>query len=1307
MEATGTNLTPAPELEQLLNAEGDDFLIATYLLLLSRRPDPKGFQHYRRMPLRSRSDKLRVLLDIYRSPEARQRGTVVEGLEEEERPAMRRKIALPWVHGSGGRNLHVAGQPELGRRLLETERRLASLEAEMARQRAAMSLLEQSYRELARASNSATAPALIEASSSRPASVQPAEAEVRQGGQAKAAPSARLNIEAYFMAPASAEYQDAGGTFTNLMHYIWSSRMDLQQVFDLATQAGRIEYKKWFLMCAREEYRLTRAVFPDALIEELIALGGDAASAALLVRDLPIREAATSSEHPTEAAGANLIGYAFGEFGMGEHVRMVARALDTSDYPFTILDQQVGIHGQSDLTVRHWVGDAAKYGINVFHVNADVFPPLYFNLGRDLFVDHHNIGFWAWELAQCPEEFGTAMNMVDEIWAISEFVADSFRTRSPVPVYSMPLAVTVPQLPVGKYTKQYFGLPEGKFAFLFTFDAASYLDRKNPFAAVRAFRIAARELGDSAVLVLKTMNTNLAGGLWHQLVAEIGDDPRIIVLSQRLTREEVFGLYAATDAFVSLHRSEGFGRCVAEAMSYGKPVIVTDYSGTSEFAKPHTACLVEYTLVPVPENAYPFWRHQVWADPSADDAAKWMVRVVRDSGFRERIAEAGRKYVLDRFNEEVVGKKYAARLREIEAQRVLSDAPKVAAAAPPEIMGSLDAPLAERTVERGDLVEVEGWACSEVGVTAVMVLVDGERAGEAHYGTLRPDVAGAYPHIQNAGRSGFCFRLASADLTAGRHEVSAHALTPTGHAQIWTARIEVADSRRYEGWREQHLLSVHGQGRFAYSARSAMEILVIPGQDAAALPITLAALHGQCVDVLPVTVIAAAWGGDRGDLLLEFPKLDLRWVPWSGAAACVAARPASWWTVIASGVELHPGALARFARSAAETDADFLYSDHEFRNGGGLIPVLKPGWSPLLLEGVDYIGGAWVARGARLLHALRQFSPGAAAQCSYALLRGMERQPGGVAHIPEILHLCAAAEPARPRTVVRAPVEGRVTIVVPTCLGDEALFTRCLDSLQECTHADVEVIVITNNTDAAHASAFLSKWPVKALHWDAPFNWSAVNNLGARAATGDYLLFLNDDVEITNPDWITVLLQTLVEQNAGAVGPLLLYPNGTVQHAGIAFTRNTAASARHLFQFVPPKMASCGWLLDHPREVAAVTGACLLTRRSTFLDIGGFDESLALVCNDADYCLRLKARGLRVIVDPTVSLIHHEGVSREGLPETKDVAVFSARWDAMLEEGDPYFHPRLDAARNDWALDSNAIHACGVRMVGHDESMKH
>jgi O-antigen biosynthesis protein len=203
------------------------------------------------------------------------------------------------------------------------------------------------------------------------------------------------------------------------------------------------------------------------------------------------------------------------------------------------------------------------------------------------------------------------------------------------------------------------------------------------------------------------------------------------------------------------------------------------------------------------------------------------------------------------------------------------------------------------------------------------------------------------------------------------------------------------------------------------------------------------------------------------------------------------------------------------------------------------------------------------------------------------------------------------------------------------------------------------------------------------------------------------LLFLNDDIEITNQDWLSVLLQTLVEQDAGAVGPLLLYPNGTVQHAGIAFTGNNAASARHLFQFVPPKTASCGWLLDHPREVAAVTGACLLTRRSTFLDRGGFDESLALVCNDADYCLRLKASGLRVIVDPTVSLIHHEGVSREGLPETKDVALFGARWDAVLEPGDPYFHPRLDAARNDWALDPHATQGFGVRISGPNQSMKH
>src|SRR5262245_58905199 len=185
-------------------------------------------------------------------------------------------------------------------------------------------------------------------------------------------------------------------------------------------------------------------------------------------------------------------------------------------------------------------------------------------------------GYWSWKLQGCPEEFDVSLDLVEDVWANSQFAADAFRTRAKVPVFSMPLAVKAPALSRSDFTKKRYGLPTDKFAFIFTFDAASQIDRKNPIDVVRAFNRAFPSGDERVHLVFKTMNSGHGGLLWRQFLDEIGDSPRITLINERLSRESVLGLNIACDAFVSLHRSEGFGLCIAEAMSSGKPVITTN-----------------------------------------------------------------------------------------------------------------------------------------------------------------------------------------------------------------------------------------------------------------------------------------------------------------------------------------------------------------------------------------------------------------------------------------------------------------------------------------------------------------------------------------------------------------------------------------------------------------------------------------------------------------------------------------------------------------------------------------------------------
>jgi glycosyltransferase involved in cell wall biosynthesis len=152
-------------------------------------------------------------------------------------------------------------------------------------------------------------------------------------------------------------------------------------------------------------------------------------------------------------------------------------------------------------------------------------------------------------------------------------------------------------------------------------------------------------------------------------MGEVAMDRRIAIMNRRLSRDEVLGLNSVCDAFVSLHRAEGFGLSLAEAMLLGKPVIATDYSGSRNFACVGTACVVNYKLVTVPEGSYLFWQDQVWAEPDVEHAAVLMRRLLNDDPYREHIARSGQRFVLDNFNEKTIGARYAARLDELKRNR--------------------------------------------------------------------------------------------------------------------------------------------------------------------------------------------------------------------------------------------------------------------------------------------------------------------------------------------------------------------------------------------------------------------------------------------------------------------------------------------------------------------------------------------------------------------------------------------------------------------------------------------------------------
>lgn len=499
---------------------------------------------------------------------------------------------------------------------------------------------------------------------------------------------------------------------SNLMYLIWSSRRDLQVAFDLRTVEGQQGLIQWYEVSVFREYGMTpqtNGKNPGA------AFNGGAAKKSPQIRlhtwmrrlegalvpigkrmPAPIRETgktfwshiftllARSVEHIYSHAlfnrrtqsevqtdddinghlGANLIGYVNAELGMGEHVRMSAAAFDTTDIKFGVLNFNVAVVSRQEASLdcgRLITGNV--YRANIFHINADQMVNAYCYLGRSFFVNRYNIGYWAWELEKCPDALRPMIEMVDEIWAPSRFIQSSFAEKTSKPVEYMPLCVTIPPFKARRRTD--FGLPENHFLFLFAFDFLSHIDRKNPFAAIWAFQMAFPDRSTPVGLVIKIMNGDIKNPQWMKMMAAIGDDTRIHVINRTMCRGDVLALIDSCNSFLSLHRSEGFGRGPAEAMLLGKPVIVTNYSGNTDFTRPENSCLVDYRLIPVEAGQYLFEEGQVWADVDIEHAAWHMRRLFEDTTFATEIALRGQEFIRANFNPSVIGGIYAKRLKDL------------------------------------------------------------------------------------------------------------------------------------------------------------------------------------------------------------------------------------------------------------------------------------------------------------------------------------------------------------------------------------------------------------------------------------------------------------------------------------------------------------------------------------------------------------------------------------------------------------------------------------------------------------------
>lgn len=436
---------------------------------------------------------------------------------------------------------------------------------------------------------------------------------------------------------------------------------------------------------------------------------------------------------------------------------------------------------------------------------------------------------------------------------------------------------------------------------------------------------------------------------------------------------------------------------------------------------------------------------------------------------------------------------------------------------------------------------------------------------------------------------------------------------------------------------------------------------------------------------------------------------------------------------------LAPNALYEIAKAVNEhPDAEVIYTDEDKVTTDlkeHFQPHLKPDFNLDLLRSNNYICHFFVAS-RDLIKRVGGFRPEFNGAQDYDLILRCTEQAKQIVHIPKILyhwrvHKASTADnpaskmyafDAGKRAIeehlIRCRTKGTVqhtkdlgfyrvkyeicgeplvSIIIPNKDQSEAL-KKCLDSIREKTsYRNYEIIIIENNSEEPETFAFYKKIAgekIKVVTWEGEFNYSAINNFGVRHARGDYLLLLNNDVEIINGDWLTEMLSHCQRKEVGIVGAKLYYPDNTIQHAGIIIGIGGVAGS----VFVGLPRAFSGYLhkASIQLDLSAVTAACMLIKRSVFEQVGGLEEKLKVAFNDVDFCLRVREKGYLVVYDPYAELYHYESKTR-GAEDTKEkirrfqteIEYMRSHWIGLLKKGDPYYNCNLSLTKWDYSLKNN------------------
>jgi glycosyltransferase involved in cell wall biosynthesis len=438
---------------------------------------------------------------------------------------------------------------------------------------------------------------------------------------------------------------NSGPIVTRLWYELYLIRSDIKAAYPDVLGRDRSAFVSWIINSGRIEHQIDDRLIPESP-QNNTHISSNGAQPAIQPKPF----------------GINVAGYFGSEKGVGEAGRAAVRALQASAVPYVLNNviDSGSVNSDSDSDLSGLSSSDNPYSINLIHVNADQIPNFTADRGVSYFSGHYNIGCWFWELSQFPEEWYLSFSSFHELWAPTSFIQDALSRVAPIPIIKMPLALSpAPELLQGM-SRRNFGLSAGNFLFLSIFDFASTLERKNPLGLIQAFNKAFGEK-DNVTLVLKVAHSDQYSSESETLKRACATT-NVRIMDGIFSRQKLNTLLSFCDCYVSLHRSEGFGFPIAEAMTLGKPVVATAYSGNMDFTTPSNSFLIKYKILEIDRDYGPYRKGCVWAEPDVDHAAEVMRYVYENQSRAESVGQQARQDMVKFYEPRKVGQQIKERL---------------------------------------------------------------------------------------------------------------------------------------------------------------------------------------------------------------------------------------------------------------------------------------------------------------------------------------------------------------------------------------------------------------------------------------------------------------------------------------------------------------------------------------------------------------------------------------------------------------------------------------------------------------------